>query len=47
VKVYHCHVPIFRYDRENNLREEDLAEEKDIAMNIGIVKQVISDYQEW
>jgi hypothetical protein len=46
-KVYHYHVSIFRYDRENNLREEDLAKEKDTAMNIGIVKQVISDHQEW
>jgi hypothetical protein len=46
-KVYHYHVSIFRYDRENNLREEDLAKEKDTAMNIGIVKQVISEHKEW
>jgi hypothetical protein len=47
VKVYHYHVSIFRYDRENNLREEDLAKEKDTTMNIGIVKQVISEHKEW
>jgi hypothetical protein len=48
VKVYHCHVSILCYDPENNLREKDLAKEKNSAnMNIDTVKQVISDHKEW
>jgi hypothetical protein len=40
-------IPFFRYDSENDLREEDLVEKKDTAMNIGIVKQVTPDHKEW
>jgi hypothetical protein len=45
--IFHYHVSIFRYDRTKTMIAIDLAKEKDVTLNIGLIKSVIQSSAEW
>jgi hypothetical protein len=46
-RIYHYHIAIFGYDRDGNLKAEDLAKEKDTALNTEVLSLIINSNVDW